>query len=184
MISLVIVIPLLPRRYHLERLDADRTAANGAEMPLLDAGYAAPSGAGHIDQPLLMLLLGRPCKSRHRQGDIGFAARQRALRHRLRHIRGDRLVAVDQLRGQAEQLLLGLARIGDEAPVKAMAAALDVGQQRGEQAAGAAFRGRDGELLVAQPAHRLLGLSVELLRQRRLERFAHPRSPGVEGRAG
>ena len=74
--------------------------------------------------------------------------------------------------------------VGDESAVEAAASTLDVGQKRGQHPAGAAFCRRDGQPGITQAVHQPFGLLVQMIRKRRLERFAQPRSPGRGGGAG
>ena len=78
---------------------------------------------------------------RHR--DVGLAALERAVRHRIDAGDRDRAEGVDDVLRDAEDLLLGLVRIGDEAAVEHRRRAGDLGDRGRDQPAGAAFRHRD-----------------------------------------
>jgi hypothetical protein len=70
---------------------------------------------------------------------VGRRAFQRALGHGLGDLGADRPGPRDQVRRDAEQLGLGLVGIGDETPFDHVGGAGDLGQGRGDQAAGAAL---------------------------------------------
>ena len=130
-----------------------------------------------MDQPFLAAVAGRSGETGDSKRDVGLRAVEGTFCHRP----GDRLryrfVMVQQPGVDPEEVDLGLLGVGDEAALEAVARALDVGEQRRQHAPGAAFGRGDRQLPVAQPAHQPLGLLVELVGKRRLERFAQPRSP-------
>ena len=87
---------------------------------------------------------------------------ERALGHPLGHRGTDRGAFVDHLAADAEQLALGLLGIDDEATLERVGTARHVGQQRGEQPAGAALRHGERVPVLAQSADEgfLQGLAV------------------------
>src|SRR5947209_7184230 len=131
---------------------------------------AAAAGEGEMDEALLVSWPSRAGKTGYRDREVRMGAPERALSHRARDDFRNGIVAVQQLRIDSQELGLRLPGVSDEAPVEPVAAALDVGEQRSEHAAGAAFGSRDLELTVADRVHQPVRLLVQMIGKRRLER--------------
>src|SRR5436305_13005010 len=84
-----------------------------------------------------------PGKSGHAQGEVGVGPLERAFCHRARNDFRYRVILVEDVARDTEQVGLCLLRIDDEAAIEPVSRTLDIGQERGEHAAGAAFRSRD-----------------------------------------
>ena len=99
--------------------------AGGGEMHEADGlGVAAAAGAGDAGDG---------------DGDVGMGMRERTLGHGAGDGFADGAVLPDQGLGDAEALVLGRVGVGDEAALDHVGGAGDLGQQRRDQAAGAAF---------------------------------------------
>src|SRR4029077_1436945 len=78
-----------------------------------------------------------------RNRKIGTGIFQRARGHGFCRLRAHRAVAFERHRRHAEHRPLGVVRISDETAVDDVRGTRDLGQRRGDQAAGAGFGGGD-----------------------------------------
>ncbi len=111
-------------------------------MLLAVCGLAPRPSAAEVDQPRLRSRIG---ETGNRKGHISARALLRSFCHCNRDFLRHGVVLLDQLPGDAEHLVLRIVGIGDETPIERMGDALNVGQQRGQHPAGAAFRRRQLE---------------------------------------
>ena len=100
------------------------------------------TGQRHVDQPHGLLVRASPrprdSRGRHRVGRPEAFAR--SFGHGSGHRFGDRAVLGQQLRGNAQQRLLGLVRIGDHAAQEVVGRPRHFGDELGDEAAGARLR--------------------------------------------
>ena len=109
-------------------------------------GRSAPS-EGEMHQAFLVVRTGRARQSRSPRAPC----RPPTARARLRPWRGRRLRKPHHYPRVCRAVIpsscdLRFLRVGDEAALEAVARAFDVGQQRGQHSAGAAFRRRDRQV--------------------------------------
>ena len=144
-------------------------------------------GAGErkMDEAFLVILARRPGETRDRDRQLRLRPVERARGHRLGDRAAYRPAIRHQIVGQAEQVAFRLVRIGHEAAIEDTAAARDIGEQRGEQPAGAAFRGRQLPLRILRRAQNALREIADAVGKGSFEFFGHtvsvnvPEKPGV-----
>ena len=94
--------------------------ATTREVAQLGGGEAVGAGPAEADRP--DRLVRRAASGAGNAGDrhrpVGPATPQRPLCHRLRPRHAHRTVPIERFAGDAEHLLLGLVRIGDEAALE------------------------------------------------------------------
>ena len=168
------------------RAVAHRLAAEVAEVELTHLGRAALALDGDEDVAgLIVLVLTLAGEAGDRAGEAGAGAGQGAAYHGLGHGRADGAPRFDQREVHAEQLALGRIAVGHEAALETAAQPLDVGQQRGEQAAAAALGRGDGQagaLGLVQEGRRLLGQPIGRVGKIVAHRADNDvRGPGVPG---
>ncbi len=135
-------------QHHVERGDhrllAHRAATAAEHAPLVQRLAPAPR-ARHVHQP--DRLGGRRAAGSRDAGagdrNVGMRVRQRTLGHRARHGLAHRALLGDVCTRHAEKLDLRVIRIGDEAALDHLGRTRHLGQGRGDQPAGAGFRGRE-----------------------------------------
>lgn len=94
-----------------------------------------------VNQTFFVVWPGGPRKSSNRQREMRVAARKRAFRHLAGGCPADGTMAVDDIRGYAEQPDLRLIGINDEAALETVTQPGNVGEKGGEQTPGTAFCG-------------------------------------------
>ena len=159
-------------RHHLDRdphrRDPGRAPAHGTEMLLPVQGYTPRTRAGEMNQPRLLAFVG---KAGNGKRDVGAREGQRAFGHGDGDLLRDRAPGGDQVRGDAEHVGLGLRAVGNEAAVEDVGDVRDVGQQRGEHAAGAALGGGEDEAAFGRLGEQAAGRLLDLIGQHRRERL-------------
>ena len=126
--------PMSPRRSSWCRVGAPRRASARCTRPTGLVGAAA-AGAGD---------------ARHGDGEVGVGVGERALGHGAGNRLADGAVRGDEVGRHAELLGLGGVGVGDEAALDDVGGAGDLGEQGGDQPAGATLGG--GELQRARAA--------------------------------
>ena len=130
-----------------------------------------------MDEAFLVVFPARPGEPGYGDQDVRFGAFEAALRHCQRDIPADRPAILDQLALDSEQVAFGCVGIGDETALERMAAARDIGQQRGKQTAGAAFGGRQSQFPFACSPEHGVGQLRDAVRESVLEFFGHVFNP-------
>src|SRR5690349_17351503 len=103
---------------------------------------AIAMGKRDVHKTFFMAGTGGSGKACDADRQVRLAALQRALGHRASDNFGHGFVLLEQLWLNAQQLGLGVFAVSDESAIEAMARPFDVGEERGEHSAGAAFRRR------------------------------------------
>ena len=94
---------------------------------------------------------GRPRDTGYRQRHLGATGHQRAECHLRRHLFADCTLRGQGLRADAERLLFGLVRVGDESALEPLAAARGGREHLGDPAAGARFGARQTQPATPEP---------------------------------
>ena len=119
--------------------------------------------------------LARPAfrEAGNRGGDVRAGAGEGALGHgdgaSFRH----RPIGGEDFLGDPQHLVLGLVGVGDEAALEGVRLAGDVGEQGGQQSAGAAFGGGELQAPIAGFAQHEAGQVVDGGRHGGIEGFGH-----------
>ena len=132
---------------------------------------AAPAHAGKMDQPGLITVLSLAGEPGDRQHDVGFRTREGTARHLDGNGLADSALAGKDLPVHPQHGDFGVVAVNGEAALEHMALSLDIGQDRTDKAAGAAFSRRQGQKTGARPIQQTAGHNLHCGRQLRSQRL-------------
>ncbi len=120
--------------------------------------------------------------SRNRNGQLCGGALQGAFRHGACHGLGNSSRFNDQIFRNSQQLCFRAVRIDDEAALEDIRRPRDFREQRADETAGAALRGRNPQTLRARPIENVLGQSQEFHAEHRVREQPSNFPPPTWGR--
>jgi membrane protein DedA with SNARE-associated domain len=169
------------RRHQAEA--ADLAAVLRAVVLLAVDRGPVPARHGEVDQARFVVGARRAGEAGGGDAEIGPGVGQGPFGHGAGDRLGDGAVRLQHRFRHAQQLVLGLVGIGDEAPLEGVGQIGHVRQHGGEQAAGAAFGGGQLQLAVAGGGKDGLGQVVDLVGNRGGEGVGHRRLQPAFARA-